>query len=365
MIKREKHDHLYAVIMAGGKGTRFWPLSRENRPKQLLNITGSAQGGLIRKTVELIKPIIPVNRIKVVTALSQLDAIKKAIPEVAGENVIAEPIGKNTAPAIGISALFVERDDPNAVMAILPSDHYIEDEKKFRQTIIAGADHASEGDFVVTIGIPPRGPETGYGYIEAESIVDKKLEIYSVKSFHEKPDINTARLFIEKGNFFWNSGIFIVRASNILKEIKKYLPHNYRWLMKIKSSLGRDEESAVMREAYQNMETISIDYGVIEKSKHVLMVKGEFGWNDVGSWPSAAQYWPKDSNGNASIGELINLDSSQCIVYSPKKPVALLGAKDLIIVEEEDVILVCKKERSQDIGKFVEILRSRKRDELL
>jgi mannose-1-phosphate guanylyltransferase len=365
MIKKAKNDHLYAVIMAGGRGTRFWPLSRNNRPKQLLNITGSAPGGLIRKTIELINPIIPVSRIKVVTTLSQADAIKKAVPEVADKNIIPEPMGRNTAPAIGISALFAERDDPDAVMAILPSDHYIEDDQRFRETIVAGAHQASKGDFIVTIGIPPRSPETGYGYIESDELIDSECEIYSVKSFREKPDINTAKLFIKKGNYFWNSGIFIVRASSMLGEVERYLPHHYKWLMKIKSSFGRDEESAVMREAYQNMEAISIDYGVIEKSKYVLMVKGEFGWNDVGSWPSAAQYWSKDSDGNAFIGEVINLDSSQCIVYSPKKPVALLGVKDLVVVEEEDVILVCRKDMSQDVRKLVEILQSQGRDEIL
>ena len=365
MVKTKDNEHLYAVIMAGGRGTRFWPLSRNSRPKQLLNITGSAPGGLIKKTVELINPAVPIGRIKIVTTLSQADAVKKAVPEVADKNIIPEPMGRNTAPAIGISALFAERDDRDAVMAILPSDHYIEDERRFCETITAGAHQASKGDFIVTIGIPPRGPETGYGYIESGGLIDGEHEIYSVKSFREKPDINTAKLFIEQGNHFWNSGIFIVKASTMLREIEKYLPNHYEWLMKIKTFLGSDEESAVMREAYENMEAISIDYGVIERSKYVLMVKGEFGWNDVGSWPSAAQYWPKDSHGNAFIGEIINLDSSQCIVYSPKKPVALLGVKDLVVVEEEDIILVCKKDKSQDVRRLVEMLQSQGKDEIL
>ena len=365
MMRPGIDDHLFAVIMAGGSGTRFWPRSRENRPKQLLNITGSAEGGLLKKTIELIKPIIPVSRIKIVTILSQADAVRRTVPQISGESIIREPLGKNTAPAIGISTLFIERDDPDAIMVVLPSDHCIEDKKKFHQRIMAGAYQASQGDFLVTIGIPPRGPETGYGYIEADALIDENNMIYAVKSFHEKPDINTARRFINQGNFFWNSGIFIARASTMLREIAEYLPHNYRWLMKIRSSLGKDEESGVIREAYKEMEAISIDYGVIEKSKNVLMVAGDFGWNDVGSWPSAAQYWPMDSDNNAFIGELINLDSSQCIVYSPKKLVALVGVEDLIIVEEDDALLVCKRGRSQDVRRLVEILRSQGRDKIL
>jgi mannose-1-phosphate guanylyltransferase len=333
MIQSGINDNIYAVIMAGGSGTRFWPRSRKNRPKQLLNITGDEI--LLKKTIELITPIIPVNRITIVTTSLQADAVKSAVSQIPEKNIIIEPFGKNTAPAIGISALFIERGDPDAVMVVLPADHYIEDKKRFQQTIMAGAYQASQGDFIVTIGIPPRGPETGYGYIEADEVRDKTNGIYSVKSFHEKPDINTAERFIKQGTFFWNSGIFIARTSTMLKEIEGYLPHNYKGLMKIKASLGTDEESGVISNVYKEMEAISIDYGVIEKSSHVLMIKGDFGWNDVGAWPSAAQYWPKDSN------------------------------KNLVIVEDEDALLVCKKERSQDVKKLVEMLKSKGRDEIL
>jgi len=357
------NDYIYAVIMAGGSGTRFWPMSRKSRPKQLLNITGDEI--LLTKTIELITPIIPINRIEIITTLLQADAVKNTVSQIPEENIIIEPFGKNTAPAIGLSALTIERDIKDAVMVVMPADHYIEDKKRFHQTIMAGASQASQGDFIVTIGIPPRGPETGYGYIEADVGTDKKNGIYAVKSFHEKPDINTARRFIKQDNFFWNSGIFIAKTSTMLKEIEEYLPDNYKGLMKIKASLGADEESDVINNVYKEMESISIDYGVIEKSSHVLMVEGNFGWNDVGSWPSAAQYWPKDSNKNSFIGDLISLDSSQCIVYSPKKPVAVLGVKDLVIVEDEDALLVCKKENSQDVKKLVETLKSMGRDEIL
>ena len=245
MITSSRRDNsTYAVIMAGGSGTRFWPRSRKNRPKQLLNITGDEI--LLIKTIELIKPIIPISRIKIVTTLSQADSVKSTVSQIPEENIIIEPFGKNTAPAIGISALAVERGDPDAVMVVLPADHYIEDKKRFHQTIMAGVYQASQGNFVVTIGIPPQGPETGYGYIEADEVRDTKNGIYSVKSFHEKPDINTARRFIKQGTFFWNSGIFIARTSTMLKEIEEYLPHNYKGLMKIKASLGTDEESRLI-----------------------------------------------------------------------------------------------------------------------
>ena len=363
MKKSGINDCIYAVIMAGGSGTRFWPRSRKNRPKQLLNITGDEI--LLKKTIELIAPIIPARRITIVTTSLQADSVKNTVSQIPEENIIIEPFGKNTAPAIGISALFIEKDFKDAVMVVLPADHYIEDKKKFHQTIMAGAWQALQGDCIVTIGIPPRGPETGYGYIEAGEVTDATNGIYAVTSFHEKPDIHTAERFIEQGTFFWNSGIFIAKTSTMLKEIEEHLPHNYQGLVKIRASLGTDEASGMINSVYKEMEAISIDYGVIEKSKHVFMIQGNFGWNDVGSWPSAAQYWPKDSKNNAFIGDVIDLDSSECIVYSPKKPVALLGVKDLVIVEDEDALLVCKKERAQDVKKLVEMLKSKGRDEIL
>jgi mannose-1-phosphate guanylyltransferase len=356
-------EHLYAVIMAGGSGTRFWPRSRKTRPKQLLNITGDEV--LLKKTIELMKPIIPVGRIKIVTVLPQANALRSTVPEIPEENILVEPVGKNTAPAIGMSALSVERDDPDGLMVILPADHYIEDKDKFQRRIMAGAHQAARGNYLVTIGIPPSGPETGYGYIEVGELIDERDGIYCVKSFHEKPDIETATAFINEGNFFWNSGIFIAKASTMLREIEEYLPHNYTWLVKIRASLGKDEESRVITEAYQNMEAISIDYGVMERSNSVLMVVGDFGWNDVGSWLSAAQYWPMDGDKNASVGEVVSLDSSRCIIYSPKKLVALLGVEDLVVVEEDDALLICKKGRSQDVRKLVEILRSQGREGIL
>lgn len=352
-----------AVIMAGGSGTRFWPRSRTDRPKQLLNITGDEI--LLKKAVELIKPIIPPERIKVVTTRSQAEAVRRIVSEIAQEDIIAEPLARNTAPAVGVSALYVERDDPGAVMVVIPADHYIEDHAAFCQVIMAAVDKASQGDCIMTIGISPRGPETGYGYIEADKVIDKEYAIYTVKSFHEKPDLQRAMDFIERGKFFWNSGIFIAKASVMLREIGEHLPHNHELLMDIRLSLGTDEEQKVIGEAYEKMEAISIDYGVIEKSRNLLMVEGNFGWDDVGCWPSAAQYWPHDGHNNACMGEVVNLDSSRCIVHSPKKPVALLGVEDLIVVEEDDVLLVCKTDRSQDVRRLVEILRARGRDDIL
>ena len=230
---------------------------------------------------------------------------------------------------------------------------------------MAGVSQTLEGDHIVTTGIVPRDTETAYGYIETDRLIDEKRGMYTVRSFHEKPDEETARRFIEQGNFFWNSGIFIARASRMLEEMAEHLPHNHRWLMSIRDSLGTDKVSGSIDEAYQNMESISIDYGVMERSKKVRMVAGDFGWDDVGSWPSAAQSWPTDEKGNACIGDVVSLDSSECIVYSPDKPVALLGVHDLIIVEEDDVLMISKKQRCQDVKRLVEKLRSEGRDKLL
>jgi mannose-1-phosphate guanylyltransferase len=359
----ETHDYLYAVIMAGGSGTRFWPRSRRDRPKQLLNITGDEI--LLKKTIDLVKPIIPPARIKIITTASQAEAVRKATPEIPAANIIVEPFGKNTAPAIGLSALLIEKEQENAVLVILPADHHIQDKARFREQIMAGVSKALEGDHIVTTGIVPRGPETAYGYIEAERLVDEKRGIYTVRSFHEKPDQETARRFINQGNFFWNSGIFIARASRMLEEMAEHLPHNHRCLMNIRSFLGTDKASEAINEAYQNMEAISVDYGVMERSKHVCMVAGDYGWDDVGSWPSAAQCWPADEQGNAHIGDVVALDSSECIVYSPDKTVALLGVEDLVVVEEDDVLLVSSKQRCQDVKRLVEKLHSEGRDKLL
>lgn len=356
-------NSLYALILAGGSGTRFWPRSRKNKPKQLLNITGDEI--LLKKTIKLTKPIVPVGRIYIITTQSQAAIIKKTIPEIPDENILLEPYGKNTAPAIGLSSLYIQSADPNAVVAILPADHYIKDTDRFHQTILSGASKASEETCIVTIGIPPKGPETGYGYIQAGEIIDNRKKIFAVKSFHEKPNLNTAESYVKNGNFFWNSGIFITKTSSMIQEIKTHMSHTYACLNKIRPSLGADNEQEAIKECYQNMESISIDYGVIEKSKNVFMIEGDFGWNDVGSWPSAAQYWPADTKKNAFIGEIISLDSAQCIVYSPKKLVALLGVEDLVIIEEDDVLMVCKKQRSQDIKRLVALLQSQGRNQIV
>jgi mannose-1-phosphate guanylyltransferase len=349
--------------MAGGSGTRFWPRSRTDRPKQLLNITGDDV--LLKKAVELIKPITSPERVKIVTTRAQAGATRRIMPEIAEQGIIAEPLGRNTAAAIGISALYVERDFPGSTMVVLPADHHIEDHDLFLHTIRSAVNKASQEDCIVTVGITPRGPETGYGYIEAGKMMDQERAIYTVQSFHEKPDIQKAMDFIQKERFFWNSGMFIAKASVMLQEIGEHLPRTYELLMDIRESLGTDEEQTVLEQAYRKMEAISIDYGVIEKSRRVLMVEGNFGWDDVGCWPSAAQYWPHDGNNNACIGEVINLDSSRCIVHSQDKPVVLLGVEDLIIVEEDDVLLVCKRDRSQDVKRLVELLRARGRDDIL
>jgi mannose-1-phosphate guanylyltransferase len=362
-MERSRAELCCAVIMAGGSGTRFWPRSRTDRPKQFLNITGDEI--LLKKAVELIKPITPPERIKIVTTRTQAEAVMRIVPEIARRDIIAEPFGRNTAPAIGISALYVEQDHPGSVMVMLPADHYIKDHDIFRQTILAAVSRASQEDCIVTVGILPRAPETGYGYIQAGKLIDIEPAIYAVKSFHEKPNLQRAQDFLERGRFFWNSGMFIAKASVMLKEIGEHLPRTYELLMEIRASLGRDDEQRVIGEVYERMEAISVDYGVIEKSKNVLVVEGNFGWDDVGCWPSAAQYWHLDDNKNAHIGEIVNLDSSGCIVHSPQKPVALLGVEDLIVVEEDDVLLVCKKERSQDVRRLVEILRARGYDDLL
>jgi mannose-1-phosphate guanylyltransferase len=365
MIPSEGEIHLYAIVMAGGSGTRFWPKSRDCKPKHFLNITGDAEGGLLRKTIERLKPIIPLDRIKVVTTATQAKGVQRLVPELPRQNIIIEPCGKNTAPAIGISTLYIERENPQAIMVIVPADHYIEDEKRFRERIMLCAREAGSKDVLGTIGVTPRGPETGYGYIEVDAPLDKEKAVFSVTSFHEKPDLETAKRFITQDTFFWNCGIFIATVSSMLREMAAHLPHTYRHLMKIRSSLGTDKEARAAAEAYEDMEAVSIDYGVMERSRNVIMVQGDFGWSDVGSWSCAAEYWPVDKDHNAVIGEIVNIDSSHCIVHSPKKVVALLGVRDLVVVNEDDALLICSKDRCQEVKKVVELLKSQRKNRLL
>lgn len=364
-MKWEGDKTLYAVIMAGGKGSRFWPKSREKMPKHLLNITGKKT--IIQKTVERIEPLIPAENIFVVTGVAHCDEVIRQLPDLPGKNIIIEPFMRNTAPCIGLAAMHIKKRDPDGIMVVLPSDHYISDEEAFRHTIATAGKMAQKGSFLLTIGVYATRPETGYGYMEqgeTVTVIEGK-EIFKVKSFREKPDLRQAEIFLQERGFYWNSGMFIWNVSAILHEIETFLPNLYQGLLRIEDALGTDYEKDIIMEVYQKLTPVSIDYGVMERSKKTLLIKGDFGWSDIGSWNALWEVLHKDGDGNAVRGRFIGIDSSNSLVYSPDKLVALVGVKDLIVVETPDSLLICRRQASQDIRKVVEMLEKKNMKEYL
>jgi len=356
---------VFGVIMAGGVGTRFWPRSREKHPKQLLNILG--EQSLIQNTVNRLTPLIDKENIFVVSTQSQKDAIKSHLPFLDEHNYITEPKGRNTAPCIGLAAIYLEQFDPDGVMAVLPADHNIVNEEEFREILKTAEQVAYEEECLVTIGINPTYPSTGYGYIQFNRQVREinNIPVYHVKTFAEKPDLKTAERFIKSGDFLWNSGMFIWKISTILKEIEQNLPELYDGLLEIKKNLGSRREFESINNVYCKIKSISIDYGVMENTRNVRVVKGNFGWSDVGSWEEVYEYTQKDKNKIASKGSYFTIDSKNCFFDVPDKMVAAIGVDNLIVVETEDSILICDRNQAQRVKELVDILRQKKMNKYL
>lgn len=346
---------MYAVIMAGGQGTRFWPRSRRKRPKQLLDIVGSES--MIRQTVDRLDPLIKPEDVYVVTGKEHVEELIGHIPHVPSENIIAEPIGRNTAPCIGLAAMRLRRIYPEGVMAVLPADHVILDKEGFLETLRFAGDLAKSGDYIITLGMKPDRPETGYGYIKQGPVVrGQGSGVYKVERFVEKPDKDTAEEYVKSGEYLWNAGMFVFKVSTILRAIEKYMPNLYIGLLRMEPALGTDSQEKALSEVYGELPSVSIDYGVMEKADNVLVIPSTFGWNDVGSWTAIDDLLPRDEHGVVAHAEHISIDTKDCIVYSPKKLVATIGVSNLIVVETEDALLICHKSRAQDVKKVVEIL---------
>ncbi len=344
---------LYGVILAGGFGDRFWPKSKPDTPKQLLSITGKKT--LLEETLTRIAPLIPRERILIVTNKNIGDKILSGISSLTQDNIIVEPGRKNTAPAIALAALYLRKKDKDASFVVLPADHFIPDEEKFLKILSLGYELAQKKENLITFGIKPTRPETGYGYIEVDKKVEIKngISIYKVHSFKEKPNLDTARGFIAQGGYFWNSGIFIWHVQAILNAFSKFMPGLYSGLIKIQNC-----REAELEEFYQEVENISIDFGVMEKAKNILMLEGDFIWDDVGSWKALERIYPKDENNNVVLGEHVGIDTQNCIIRGDKKMIATLGISDLIIVDSGEAILICAKERAEEVKKIVEKLRN-------
>ncbi|MBI5249635.1 MAG: mannose-1-phosphate guanylyltransferase [Desulfomonile tiedjei] len=355
----------HCVIMAGGSGTRFWPQSRRALPKQLLSIVGNKT--MIRATVDRILPVTPAERIMIVAGDSCVDQIRAQIPELKPESIVAEPQGRNTAPCIALAAYKLAKESSDAVMAVLPADHLIGNESDFRRILRTACDAAVMGDFLITLGIVPDRPETGYGYIEMgqKALAVNGTDIFQVKSFAEKPDPVTAANYISQGNYMWNSGMFIWKVSAIIRAFEAHLPAVSSVLESILPQLNTPEEPAALKRVYGSLENISIDYAIMEKADQVVTIPMDVQWNDVGSWASLHGVWPGDDSGNALDGSALCLESNCCVVSSPHKLAILMGVHDLIVVDTPDALLVCSKDSAQNIKKLQELLAERGYEDLL
>ena len=375
---------MYAVIMAGGQGTRFWPRSRRKRPKQLLDIVGSES--MIRQTVDRLLPFVNPEDVYIVTGMEHVEELIGHIPDLPSENIMAEPLGRNTAPCIGLAAMRLKKLDPEGVMAVLPADHVILDKGGFLETLRNACEVAKSGDYIITLGMTPDRPETGYGYIKKGPVVREgtvpdlrtersgvvesglsptRFEAYHVERFVEKPDRATAEQYIKSGEYLWNAGMFVFKVSTILRAIEKYMPDLYIGLLRLEPALGTEDQERALNDVYGGLPSVSIDYGIMEKAENVLVIPSTFGWNDVGSWTAIDDLLPRDEHGVVAQAEHISIDTKDCIVYSPKKLVATIGVSNLIVVETEDALLICDKSRAQDVKKVVEILEREGRDKYL
>lgn len=372
---KEENIKRTAVIMAGGSGERFWPISRKSQPKQLLKLLNPNQT-MLDRAIERISKVLPIEDIYIVTNSKILNQIREALPELPKENVIAEPSKRNTAPCLALAASFLEAKyleqgykAQDIVMSVLTADHKIKPDEEFIRTVSIAMLEAEKGDSLVTIGIEPQRPETGFGYIETDSLFDANdvMDVKNVKAFHEKPDLKTALNFLAKGNYYWNSGMFFWRLDYFRKELSKSLPNLYSEIDYMKScyqgktSIIFDSYLYEIEETYNNFENVSIDYGLMERAERVSVVKASFIWDDIGSWTAFERISPKDENGNIVTGKCEVLDSKGSIIFNNSKDilVSVLGLEDISVIVTDDAVLVCPKERSQDVKAITANLREK------
>lgn len=352
----------YGVIMAGGGGTRFWPLSRQEEPKQLLNLSG--RDLMINETIDRIATVADKRDIFIVTNVAQIPRMREAVASrVAEDHILSEPSARNTAACIGYAAFEIVKKYGDGIMCIFPSDHFIKNQPEFTRILSEAVKAAEKEDKLITLGITPTFPSTGYGYIrfdrEDASLAKQVLE------FKEKPDEETAERYVKSGEYAWNSGMFIWRASTILKSFQELLPDVYAPLCEIADAMNTAQEKAVIERVYPTIPSISIDYGIMEKSPDVKVISAEFGWNDVGSWDNLGVLYDEDGDGNVVAANHIGVDTTGSILYSKKRLIATIGVENLIVVETDDAILVCDKARAQDVKKIVDELKAKGKNELL
>jgi mannose-1-phosphate guanylyltransferase len=354
---------VYAVIMAGGAGTRFWPASRELRPKQLLPLGGDPNESLLAATVRRIAPLVPASNVYIATGAKLADATSRELPHVPRANVLAEPVPRNTAPCIGWATATIARSNPDAIVMVLPSDHYITDEEGFR-ALIAKAIAGARAGYMATIGVVPTRPEVGYGYIELGAEIDGGMR--EVARFVEKPDRARAEQYMAGGKHLWNAGMFFFRARTMLDAIRGCMPDLADGLARIDAAASMGDEARELASTFPGLPSVSIDTGVMEKASRLAVVPGNFGWNDVGSWESAWELASKDDAGNALPARAVAVGARGNLVRDltsegtrAKKVFALVGVNDLVIVETDDAVLIIPRDRAQDVRSVVQALKTR------
>lgn len=352
-----------ALIMAGGRGERFWPRSRKNMPKQFLSLTGDGRT-MIQLTVERILPLVDMEDIFIATNKDYKELVKKQLPSLPEENILCEPVGRNTAPCIGLGAMHIAKKYEDALMMVLPSDHLIKYNSMFVGTLKEACRIAEEGTNLVTIGITPDYPETGYGYIKFNPAVSKG-QSFAVDRFVEKPNLEVAKEYLETEEYLWNSGMFVWKTSSILRNMELFMKETYQGLLRIKDSIGTEQQEQVLEKEFFAFHSESVDYGIMEKAENIYTIPGTFGWDDVGSWLAVERIRKSNELGNVVSGNIITVNSKNCIIEGSKKLIAVVGLEDVIVVDSEDATLVCEKNAASDIKRVLENLKICNRDEYI
>jgi len=345
------------LIIAGGKGERFWPKSTISRPKQLLSIVSDKS--MIEETVDRLLGLVEYGNLYISTNLGLVESIKNLLPKIPNENYIIEPIGRDTAPAIGLAASYIGKREPGSVMAVLPADHLIIERDLFLKDLQTAERIAKENDCLLTFGIKPSRIETGYGYIELGEVINRDYDnyAYEVKHFREKPDIETAKKYCQQDNFVWNSGMFIWTTNAILEAFEKYLPDMFDKLMEIQDNIGTDKEQKTIQSIFPDLQKISIDYGVMEKADNVLCLKARYTWDDVGAWSALARVKKVDQNNNLIKSDWEGIDTRNTIIINDKGLISTIGVNNLVIIKDRDALLIADRSREQEVKKIVNKLK--------
>lgn len=353
-----------ALIMAGGRGERFWPRSRKSCPKQFLSLTNDGKT-MIQLTVERILPLVNMEDIYISTNRDYLPLVREQLPDIPEENILCEPVGRNTAPCIGLGAVHIARKEDDALMMVLPSDHLIKYTSMFVSTLESACRVAEAGENLVTLGITPDYPETGYGYIRFLPDVSMDSHAYAVDCFVEKPDLEKAQEYLASEQYLWNSGMFVWKVSTVLANLERYMPETYSGLKTIQAAIGTREEDVVLEREFEKLPSVSIDYGIMEKARNIYVIPGTFGWDDVGSWLAVERINKTNEEGNVVNGNVITVNTKNTTIQGTEKLIAAVGLRNLVIVDTDDAILICAKESAGEIKKVLENLRVCNRNEYI